>query len=72
MLLGIHLTDVGNYFVAFNGGRPVGTPVEVLGGFLSAEGKAHGRPVGVALDKQGALLVWDIEKLGLDLQYNYC
>ena len=46
-------------FVAFAGGRPVGTPVETLSGFLSADGKAYGRPVGVALDKQGALLVAD-------------
>ena len=34
-------------------------PVEVLTGFLSADGKAYGRPVGVALDPQGALLVAD-------------
>jgi glucose/arabinose dehydrogenase len=31
----------------------------VLTGFLSPEGNAQGRPVGVALDKQGALLVAD-------------
>jgi glucose/arabinose dehydrogenase len=30
-----------------------------LTGFLSQDGKAQGRPVGVALDKQGALLVAD-------------
>ncbi len=46
-------------FVPFLGTQPVGMPVDVLTGFLSAEGKAHGRPVGVALDKQGALLVAD-------------
>jgi glucose/arabinose dehydrogenase len=34
-------------------------PVEVLTGFVSPEGKAYGRPVGVALDAKGALLVAD-------------
>jgi glucose/arabinose dehydrogenase len=46
-------------FVPFTDGRPAGEPVEVLGGFLSAEGDAYGRPVGVAIDKRGALLVAD-------------
>jgi glucose/arabinose dehydrogenase len=46
-------------FVPFSAGKPVGQPVDVLTGFLSADGKALGRPVGVALDKQGALLVAD-------------
>ena len=46
-------------FVPFDGGRPAGVPVTVLGGFLDAAGQAQGRPVGVALDKQGALLVAD-------------
>jgi glucose/arabinose dehydrogenase len=46
-------------FVPFEGGKPAGAPVDVLNGFLSAEGTAYGRPVGVALDKQGALLVAD-------------
>ena len=46
-------------FVPFQGGVPAGAPLEVLGGFLSADGKAQGRPVGVALDKTGALLVAD-------------
>jgi glucose/arabinose dehydrogenase len=46
-------------FVPFDAGKPSGVPVDVLTGFLSAEGNAHGRPVGVALDKQGALLVAD-------------
>lgn len=45
-------------FVPFSGGRPSGLPVEVLGGFLSKEG-FRGRPVGVTLDKTGALLVAD-------------
>jgi glucose/arabinose dehydrogenase len=46
-------------FVPFAGGKPAGLPVDVLTGFLSADGKAHGRPVGVAMDKRGALLVAD-------------
>jgi glucose/arabinose dehydrogenase len=46
-------------FVPFEGGKPAGQPLDVLTGFLSAEGTAYGRPVGVALDKQGALLVAD-------------
>ncbi len=47
-------------FVPFTGGRPSGAaPLDVLTGFLSAGGDAYGRPVGVALDKQGALLVAD-------------
>jgi len=46
-------------FVPFTGGRPAGEPVDVLTGFLDRDGKALGRPVGVALDRQGALLVAD-------------
>ena len=46
-------------FVPFAGGKPTGAPADVLTGFLSADGKAFGRPVGVALDKVGALLVAD-------------
>ena len=46
-------------FVAFENGSPTGLPIDVLSGFLSPEGDAYGRPVGVAIDKQGALLVAD-------------
>jgi glucose/arabinose dehydrogenase len=46
-------------FVPFRDGRPSGPPVEVLGGFLSPENEAYGRPVGVAIDRRGALLVAD-------------
>ena len=46
-------------FVPFSGGRPSGEPIDVLGGFVTEEGKAMGRPVGVAIDAQGALLVAD-------------
>ncbi len=46
-------------FVPFTEGKPSGLPVDVLAGFVSDEGKAYGRPVGVAMDKRGALLVAD-------------
>ena len=46
-------------FVPFRGGKPSGQPIEVLNGFRSADDKAYGRPVGVAIDKRGALLVAD-------------
>ena len=46
-------------FVPFEGGRPAGMPLDVLTGFLTDDGKARGRPVGVAIDRQGALLVAD-------------
>ncbi|MGE5523848.1 MAG: PQQ-dependent sugar dehydrogenase [Rhodospirillaceae bacterium] len=46
-------------FVPFREGKPSGQPITVLTGFLSADGKAYGRPVGVAIDKRGALLVAD-------------
>ena len=46
-------------FVPFANGKPSGTPIDVLTGFVSENGEAWGRPVGVALDKRGALLVAD-------------
>jgi glucose/arabinose dehydrogenase len=46
-------------FVPFADGKPSGDPVDVLSGFVNAEGYANGRPVGVAIDKRGALLVAD-------------
>lgn len=46
-------------FVPFVGGMPSGDPLDVLTGFLDADGKAMGRPVGVAIDRSGALLVAD-------------
>jgi glucose/arabinose dehydrogenase len=46
-------------FLSFEGGRPAGDPVDVLTGFVNAAGEARGRPVGVALDRHGALLVAD-------------
>ena len=46
-------------YVPFTGGRPSGEPQDVLTGFLDPEGNAYGRPVGVAVDRAGALLVAD-------------
>lgn len=46
-------------YVPFAKGKPAGMPTDVLTGFLSPEGNAYGRPVGVAIDQQGALLVAD-------------
>jgi glucose/arabinose dehydrogenase len=46
-------------FVPFANGRPDGAPEDVLTGFLDADGHAQGRPVGVAIDHSGALLVAD-------------
>jgi glucose/arabinose dehydrogenase len=46
-------------FVPFRNGQPAGMPLDVLTGFLSADGKALGRPVGVAIDARGGLLVAD-------------
>ena len=46
-------------FVPFADGKPTGMPVDVLSGFLNADEKAMGRPVGVVIDKQGDLLVAD-------------
>jgi glucose/arabinose dehydrogenase len=46
-------------FVPFANGKPSGKPQDVLTGFVNDNGEAQGRPVGVKLDKQGALLVAD-------------
>lgn len=46
-------------FVPFADGKPSGAVEEVLTGFLDAKGQAQGRPVGVAVDGEGALLVAD-------------
>ena len=46
-------------FVPFQGPQPGGQPIDVLTGFLSEQGEALGRPVGVAVDTRGALLVAD-------------
>ena len=46
-------------YVPFDGPMPSGQPIDVLAGFLDRDGNAMGRPVGVAVDKHGALLVAD-------------
>jgi glucose/arabinose dehydrogenase len=46
-------------YVPFSDAMPSGAPVDVLTGFLDDSGKALGRPVGVAIDRKGALLVAD-------------
>jgi glucose/arabinose dehydrogenase len=46
-------------FVPFKDGKPDGTTQNVVTGFLSAKEEARGRPVGLALDHSGALLIAD-------------
>ncbi|MEP7222237.1 MAG: PQQ-dependent sugar dehydrogenase [Novosphingobium sp.] len=47
-------------FVRFDDhGNPLGMPVPVLGGFLTNDGKTHGRPVWLTFDSGGAMLVSD-------------
>jgi glucose/arabinose dehydrogenase len=46
-------------FVPFANGEPAGPAQDVLTGFLDRQGRARGRPVGVAVDAKGALLVAD-------------
>ncbi len=46
-------------FVPFSDGKPSGMPMDVLTGFLNTQSEALGRPVGVAVAKDGALLVAD-------------
>ena len=46
-------------FIRFAGGKPVGKPMNFVAGFLDSKGNARGRPVGVAIDRTGALLIAD-------------
>jgi glucose/arabinose dehydrogenase/uncharacterized membrane protein len=46
-------------FVPFSGGHPAGAAQDFVTGFLDAENHARGRPVGLAVDRTGALLVAD-------------
>jgi glucose/arabinose dehydrogenase len=46
-------------FVPFAGGMPAGPPQDILTGFVGSDGKARGRPVGVAIASDGALMVAD-------------
>jgi glucose/arabinose dehydrogenase len=66
MFIGLHGSwnrkDLAGYkvvFVPFDAGRPSGPMRDVLTGFVDADGNASGRPVGVAFDTRGALLVAD-------------
>jgi len=55
-------TELNGYkvvFIRFAGGRPVGKPMTFVNGFIGPDGKARGRPVGVAIDRTGALIVAD-------------
>jgi glucose/arabinose dehydrogenase len=46
-------------FIRFAGGRPVGKPIDFVTGFLDPKGQARGRPVGVTIDRTGALIMAD-------------
>jgi glucose/arabinose dehydrogenase len=46
-------------FVPFSNGQPNGMALDVVTGFLNGDNQAHGRPVGLAIDKSGALLIAD-------------
>ena len=46
-------------FIPFANGKPSGESIDVLTGFLDGKGGAYGRPVGVAIDARGGLLVAD-------------
>jgi len=46
-------------FVPFSGGKPSGPAQDVVTGFLDANNHARGRPVGLAVDRSGGLLIAD-------------
>ncbi len=46
-------------YVPFDAGRPAGPPQDIVTGFLNDKDQARGRPVGLALDRTGALLIAD-------------
>jgi hypothetical protein len=46
-------------FVPFSGGKPSGPARDVVTGFLDEDNRARGRPVGLALDRAGGLLIAD-------------
>jgi glucose/arabinose dehydrogenase len=55
-------TELNGYrvvFIRFAGGKPVGRPYNFVTGFIGPDAKARGRPVGVAVDRTGALLIAD-------------
>lgn len=54
-----HFNGYKVVFVPFANGMPSGKAEDVVTGFLTGQGEAHGRPVGLAVDRTGALLVAD-------------
>jgi glucose/arabinose dehydrogenase len=46
-------------FIRFAGGKPLGRPINFVTNFVGADAKARGRPVGVAIDHTGALIIAD-------------
>jgi hypothetical protein len=46
-------------FVPFAGGKPSGPAQDVVTGFIQDQNHVHGRPVGLALDAKGGLLIAD-------------
>jgi glucose/arabinose dehydrogenase len=46
-------------YVPFRNGKPSGMPVDILSSFVSDKDEAYGRPVGVTIDKKGAILMAD-------------
>src|SRR5690606_18410583 len=46
-------------FVPFSNGQPSGQPIDFVSGFRGEDGKTRGRPVGVAVDPRGALILAD-------------
>lgn len=53
-----HLNGYKVVYIPFAGGRPSGKPIDAVTGFIK-DGKAQGRPVGLAIDSRGALLIAD-------------
>lgn len=54
-----HFNGYKVVYVPFANGKPNGMAEDLVTGFVDQNGKAHGRPVGVGLDKTGALLIAD-------------
>ena len=46
-------------FVPFSNGQPSGDPIDFVSGFLTDDGRTRGRPVGVTVDPDGALIIAD-------------
>ncbi|WP_213979289.1 sorbosone dehydrogenase family protein [Sphingomonas sp. dw_22] len=54
-----HFNGYRVVWVPFSGGKPSGKAQDVVTGFLDGKGHARGRPVGLAIDRTGALLIAD-------------